>query len=406
MKKYGLLGEKLSHSFSPQIHKYFYDTPYELFEVEPEKVEEFIKGDNFTAINVTIPYKKTVIPFCSELSPVAKKLGSVNVLLKKENGQLYGDNTDYYGFLYMAQKASISFWDKKVLILGSGGSSAMVQCAAFDSGAKEIVVISRSGENNYENISKHFDADIIVNTTPVGMYPKTGVSPVELKSFKNVKGVLDLIYNPAKTKLLLDAESLKIHCANGLSMLCAQAKKAAEIFTSEKYDDKMIDSIADDISLETKNIVLVGMPGSGKTTIGMEIAKKSGREFLDTDEIITKRFEKPSDIIKNSGEDAFRKIETEILAEVSKLSGKVISTGGGIVTREENYNLVKQNSIVFFIEKDIESLVTSDRPLSQREGVYALWEKRKNLYEKFADVKIKNENISETTEKIREVCKI
>lgn len=407
MKKYGLLGAKLSHSFSPQIHSYFYKNPYELFEIEAEKVEEFVKGDNFSAINVTIPYKKTVIPFCAELSDTAKRLGSVNVLLKKENGSLFGDNTDYYGFLYMAEKAGISFAGKKVLVLGSGGSSAMVQCAASDRGAREIVVISRSGENNYENISKHFDADIIVNTTPVGMYPANGEAPIELENFKNCKGVLDLIYNPSKTALLLKAEENGTAFSNGLSMLVAQAKRAAEIFTGEKYNDEIIDKITEDISFETKNIVLIGMPGSGKSTVGKLLAKKIDREFLDTDEIIAEKFDLPANIIKEKGEAEFRKIETDVLKDACKMSGKVIATGGGAVTREENYNIIKQNSIVVFLNRHINRLETKGRPLSQREGIEKLYESRIKLYKKFADKEIafETELPDEIISKIKEILR-
>ncbi len=401
------MGEKLSHSFSPQIHKYFYDNPYTLFEVESEKVEAFLKGDNFDAINVTIPYKKTVIPFCSELSETAKKVGSVNTLLKREDGTLFGDNTDYFGFSYLAEKNGISFKDKKVLILGSGGSSLMVQCVAKDKGAKEIIVVSRSGENNYENISRHYDAEVIVNSTPVGMYPKNGAAAIELKNFTHCEGVLDLIYNPAKTKLLLDAEKIGIPAANGLLMLVAQAKRAAEVFSFVEIENSLIEKITEEISKQTKNIVLIGMPGCGKSTIGAVLSKKLGREMLDTDALIKEKAGKtPADIINESGEEAFRKIETEVLAEATKLSGKIIATGGGIVTREENYNLVKQNSTVVFLDRDVNLLATNGRPLSQKNGVLKLYESRIKLYRKFADITVKSEKIEETALKIKEMLNL
>ena len=407
MKKYGCIGKKLTHSFSKEIHAKLAGYEYELIELSEDEIADFFTGKDFSAINVTIPYKKTVIPFCAELSDTAKRLGSVNVLLKKENGSLFGDNTDYYGFLYMAEKAGISFAGKKVLVLGSGGSSAMVQCAASDRGAREIVVISRSGENNYENISKHFDADIIVNTTPVGMYPANGEAPIELENFKNCKGVLDLIYNPSKTALLLKAEELGIPFSNGLSMLVAQAKRAAEIFTGEKYNDEIIDKITEDISFETKNIVLIGMPGSGKSTIGKLLAKNFGREFLDTDEIIAEKFDLPANIINLKGEAEFRKIETDVLKDACKMSGKVIATGGGAVTREENYNIIKQNSIVVFLNRHINRLETKGRPLSQREGIEKLYESRIKLYKKFADKEIafETELPDEIISKIKEILR-
>jgi len=407
LRRYGLLGEKLSHSFSPQIHKYFYDYPYSLFEVDPCMVEGFIKGDNFSAINVTIPYKKTVIPFCDELSETAKKVGSVNTLVKRSDKTLYGDNTDYYGFSYLAEKTGITFKNKKVVILGSGGSSLMVQTVARDKGAREIVVISRNGENNYSNISLHKDCDVLVNTTPVGMYPNNGASPLDLSVFENLSGVLDLIYNPSKTALILQAEEMGIPCANGLLMLVAQAKRAAEVFNDTEYEASLIEKIAADIEAETKNIILIGMPGCGKTSVAAALARISGRQVLDTDALILEKAGRtPSEIITEDGEDAFRRIETEVLAEVSKLSGKIIATGGGIVTREENLNLIKQNSTAVFLDRDISLLATDDRPLSQKEGTRALYEKRIHLYRKFADITVKSEDINKTAETIKEMLKI
>lgn len=402
MRRYGLLGEKLSHSFSPEIHKYFYPDPYDLFEVEPCGVEAFLNEAPFDAINVTIPYKKTVMPFCSEISESAKRIGSVNTLVKRADGTLYGDNTDYYGFYTLAQKNNISFSGKKVLVLGSGGASQTAQAVAKDAGAREVIVISRSGENNYENISKHADGEIIINTTPVGMYPNCGKSPVDLSIFKNCIGVLDMIYNPSKTAFIMQAESLNIPCANGLLMLVAQAKKAAEIFTGEPLDDEICDKITSAIETKTKNILLIGMPGCGKSTVGKKIAEELSRKFVDTDTLIEEREgRKIPDIFASNGEEVFRKIETEVLAEVSKESGLVIATGGGIVTREENFPLAHQNSTVFFIDRDISELSSDGRPLSQKQGVKALYEARISKYRAFSDVVIKSGTIEENINKIK-----
>ena len=407
MRRYGLLGKKLSHSFSPQIHKYFYDDKYELFEVEEKRIENFLKSDCFDGINVTIPYKKVVMPYCDELSDIAKELGNVNTILKRADGTLYGDNTDYFGFLEMAKKSCISFCDKKVLILGSGGAGTTAKKVAIDEKAREVIVISRQGEDNYDNIKKHADADIIINATPVGMYPDNGKTPVKLKNFNKLCGVLDLIYNPSKTALILEAEELGIPCSNGLWMLCFQALRAAEIFSGNKYELSLVEKIVKDIEKETKNIILIGMPGCGKSTVGKALSKLLNTKMLDTDEIISKKTGKtPSEIIKADGEKVFRKIETKILEEVSKLSGMVIATGGGIVTREENLFLVKQNSYVVFLERELSLLECENRPISQKEGVSSLYEKRKDLYKKFSDITVKSEDIKKTAKKIKEMLNL
>ena len=407
MQTFGLLGEKLSHSFSPQIHKYFYNDPYSLFEVPQDKVENFIKEGDFSGINVTIPYKKTVIPFCSSLSDIAKEIGSVNTIVRKSDGTLFGENTDYYGFSYLAESTEIDFKNKKVLILGSGGSSLTAKTYARHKCAREIIVVSRNGENNYNNICLHYDSDIIVNTTPLGMYPNNGISPVNPSEFKNLSGVLDLIYNPLKTSLILKAEEMGIPSSGGLLMLVAQAKRAAELFKNTCFDDNIIKKIAFEMESKIKNIVLIGMPGCGKTSVSKALSSIIDREVLDTDVLIEKKCGKtPAEIITSKGEDAFRKIETEILSDISKASGKIIATGGGIVTREENYNLLKQNSIVFYLNRPIKDLATINRPLSNREGVMALYEKRKHLYEKFADIKLDCESIERTAETIKEMLKI
>ncbi len=402
--QYGLLGRKLKHSFSPQIHAFFYDTPYDLFEVEPEDVAAFMQSTHYDAINVTIPYKKDVIPFCTELSETAKKIGSVNTIVRRPDGTLYGDNSDYYGFSYLVKKSKVDVKGKKVIVLGSGGSSLTVWHVMHDLGASEIFVISRNGENNYQNIHLHHDAEIIVNTTPVGMFPKNGESPITLSDFKNVKVVFDIIYNPAKTKLLLDAETLGIPAFNGLPMLVAQAKKSAEVFCGQNIPDEKIDEIVQALERQTLNIVLIGMPGCGKSTVGKILSQKTGRDFLDTDTLIEKREKRAvPQIIAQDGIEAFRVKETEVLKDISKESGKIIATGGGIVTVKENLPLLRQNSIVFFIDRELNALSVKGRPLSQAKGVETLYNERIDLYKNFSNHTIDSRTTEENAEKIMEV---
>lgn len=402
MKRFGLLGEKLSHSFSPQIHGLLADYEYKLYEKSPSEIESFLTNSSLDGMNVTIPYKTTVIPYCSYLSDTAKKVGSVNTLIFKDGGW-HGYNTDYFGFVYMLKSAGICPKGKKVLVLGSGGASLTVREVLSDLGAKSVVIISRSGENNYDNIEKHFDADIIVNTTPVGMYPNNLVSPLSLNGFKNLCGVADLIYNPAKTKLLLDAESRSIPCTNGLSMLVAQAKLSAEIFLQTKIPDSKIDDITKKISDECKNIALIGMPGCGKSHIAALLSQSLGRPYVDIDSLIVSLEGDIEDIFKLKGEKYFRNIETTTLAEVSKRSGQIISTGGGCVTTEENYNLLRQNSTVFWLKRDIDSLPKDGRPLSKSVNLEDMYNLRKPLYERFCDYIIDNNDSPEkTVQKIKE----
>lgn len=400
--KCGLLGKTLKHSYSPQIHSLLASYGYELFEKSEDELKDFILNGDFDGINVTIPYKKAVIPFCDELSVTAEKIGSVNTVVKR-NGKIFGDNTDYYGFLATVKNSGISVENKKVIVLGSGGASLTVQAVLSELGAKEIIVISRNGNDNYDNISKHYDAEIIVNTTPVGMYPNTLISPIVLDEFKNCKAVFDLIYNPSLTKLLLDAKRLNIPCFNGLYMLVCQAAKSAEIFTEQTISEDKIKSVTNSLSLSMKNIVLVGMPSSGKTTIGKKLADCLNREFIDIDEQIEiKAKMKIPQIFKEGGESAFRKIETAVLSQFLKQSGKVISTGGGAVTIAENYDIIRQNSVVVWIKRDLNKLVRNGRPLSQNADFNEMYAIRSPLYEKFSDFSVENADINATLNEIKE----
>ena len=396
--KYGLLGEKLGHSYSPAIHALLGDYDYKLYECPKDKLDEFLTRRDFAGLNVTIPYKKAVIPHCAQLSPIAEKLGSVNVLIHRKDGTLYGDNTDAYGFAGMVAHSGIAVAGKKVLVLGSGGASATV-CAVLEQlGAASVTVISRSGENNYNNLDRHGDADVIVNTTPVGMYPNNGVSPLDLKGFPRCSGVLDILYNPARTALMLQAEELHIPCAGGLYMLVAQAKRTAELFLDTEIADSEIVRIRDLLARQMQNIVLVGMPGCGKSSIGTLLAEKLDRPFLDADAEIEKAAGMPiPEFFRLHGEDAFRELESRVLSSLSKRSGAVIATGGGAVLREENYAALHQNSTIVWLTRDLARLPIDGRPVSQATSLDALYAARKARYERFADHIIDNNGALDDT---------
>lgn len=398
---YGLLGEHLPHSFSPQIHLALGNHDYNLFEVAPENLEAFIKEHNFKGINVTIPYKKAVIPYLDVVSPEAQKIGAVNTITVLD-GKLYGDNTDYFGFVYMLEKSGISVKDKKTVVLGGGGASATVQAVLRDFGAKEVIVVDLNTENNYKNLYLHYDGEIIVNTTPVGMYPNNLKSLVNLDDFKNLSGVLDVVYNPLKTKLILDAEERNIPCSAGLSMLVAQAKKAHEIFFDTKIETTVCEKIENILKKQMCNIVLIGMAGCGKSTIGKVLAEKLNKGLVDTDQMIENVENMPiPEIIEKFGEVHFRNCENAAVNIAGKEKSQIIATGGGVITRPENYNSLKQNGIIVFINRDADLLPTNGRPLSQMHGVKALYEKRMPLYRQFADVEVDgNGTVEEVADRI------
>ncbi|MBE6550330.1 MAG: AAA family ATPase [Ruminococcaceae bacterium] len=394
--KCGLLGEHLGHSFSPQIHRELADYSYELFEVEPNGVENFVKNGTLDAYNVTIPYKKTVMPFLDVISQEALAIGSVNTVVRK-NGKLYGYNTDYFGFDHMITASGIEPKGKKAIVFGTGGASVTVCAVLRDRGVSELCVIGIE-DNTKENLIKHGDAQIIVNATPVGMYPKNLAAPVDLSLFPKCEGVLDVVYNPARTALLLDAEKRNIAYSGGLSMLVAQAVKAFEFFTGDKSEDGITDKILQSVAATTQNIILVGMPGCGKSTLGKLLAKKLDRPFFDADDEFTSTYGvTPANVITEQGEDKFRQMEHDILCELGKKSGAVISCGGGAVTREYNYEPLHQNGVIIFLERALENLSTHGRPLSQKSNVQELYAARIDKYHRFADIEIKSTEIPDKT---------
>lgn len=393
----GLLGRKLGHSYSPQIHRELGSYGYCLYEKEPWELEAFLTGGSFAGLNVTIPYKKDVIPYLDELSPVAKRLGAVNTIVRKPDGSLMGHNTDYFGFRYLVRRSGLTVSGKKVLVLGSGGASNTAVAVLEELGA-QVVIISRSGENNYGNLQLHADASVIVNTTPVGMFPNTGISPVDLGLFPRLEGVLDAIYNPARTRILLDGERRGLIAMNGLWMLVAQAKESAEWFTGKPIADDVIPKIHDSLRREMENLVLIGMPGCGKTTVGKLLAQATGKRFIDADQALEERVgRKITDIIPQEGEAAFRVMETETLAELGKQSGLVIATGGGCVTREENYDSLRQNGTIVWLTRSPDKLPTEGRPLSQAGKLEQMLEKRRPMYQHFADLTVSNDGKVEET---------
>lgn len=381
----GLLGRTLGHSYSPQIHAMLGDYSYTLYEKEPQELEHFLRSGEFDAINVTIPYKKDVLPYLDELDETARRLGSVNTIVRRGE-KLFGYNTDYYGFRSLVQRSGIVVENRKVLVLGTGGTSVTAQAVLTDLGA-QVVVISRSGENNYQNLDRHSDAQVVVNTTPVGMYPHTGVAPLDLKQFPLLEGVLDVIYNPCRTQLLLDAEALGLPCADGLWMLIAQAKQSSEYFTGQSLPDELIARVHHALHQQMQNLILIGMPGCGKTTLGRLLAAQTGKQFVDSDGVIANLAGKPvPQILLEDGEAVFRDWETQALTQLGMQSGLVIATGGGCVTRPENLPLLHQNGTIIWIQRELRQLPTDGRPLSQATTPQALYARREPLYRSFADL--------------------
>lgn len=389
MPNCGLLGEHLPHSFSPQIHRRLGEYSYKLIELPPEAVEDFFRRRDFDAVNVTVPYKKVAYAACETLSDTARAIGSVNTVVKRPDGSLYGDNTDAYGFEVLLTSAGIPVAGKNCMVFGTGGSSVTVCHVLKKLGAAEVRVVAHK-DNNKDYLRPYFaDTHVIVNTTPVGMYPKNGVSPVDLSDFTALCGVADLIYNPARTKLILDAEAMGIPAVSGLRMLVAQGVRAYEVFFDTKAREGVIEEILGELEEEVRNIVLVGMPGCGKSTVGRILAEKTGRELIDLDQRLVEKVGKSiPDIFAEGGERLFRRMESEVVEEVSKLTGKILATGGGVVTVPENIPNLRQNGLIFFINRPLEQLATDGRPLSKSGRLDEMAERRLPLYRGCADYEI------------------
>ncbi|MGI6028171.1 MAG: shikimate kinase [Candidatus Heteroscillospira sp.] len=389
---YGLLGEKLAHSFSPQIHTLLGCPGYGLMEVPKNELEAFMLRRDFKAINVTIPYKRDVMAYCAHIDGSAREIGCVNTIVNR-GGELWGWNTDFAGFLYMADRAGVDFAGAKVLILGSGGTSLTASAAVKSRGARDLVRVSRSGKVNYDNVALlHPDADIIVNTTPVGMYPNNGKAALELSIFKQLRGVLDVVYNPLKTALILQAEALGIPASGGLPMLVTQAVFAEEHFFGEKIPNEKYEEVLREIDAEKRSIILMGMPGCGKSSLGAELHRITGRDFIDLDqEIVREAGCSIPEIFAGQGEKAFRDMESTVLERASKQGGCIISLGGGSVLREENRAAIAQNGFVVYIRRDLNELPTDGRPLSKDSAALTeLLRQRHPVYSACADCVCEN----------------
>ncbi len=396
---FGLLGRKLGHSWSRPIHERLGSAPYGHIELEPDEVAPFIKADGWRGLNVTMPYKADAARAADERSPRVEALGAANTLVRREDGTVFAENTDVLGFSWMLERfcarelgrgAKAALSGKKALVLGSGGASQAIRASLAGVGA-DVVVVSRTGEDNYANLlDRNADAAVIVNTTPVGMYPNCPASPLTaetLAQMPGLLGVLDIVYNPCRTKICLDAERLGIPCETGLAMLVSQAFFASELFQGKKLDEALCEDILADLRRKTENIVLIGMPGAGKTSTGKRIARTLGRPFVDIDEAIAQKTGRTAaEIIEQDGEPAFRDVETQVTGEVASRSGLVVACGGGVVTRPQNRDLLRQNGHVVMLDRPLGELSSKGRPMSRAKGVEQLARERMDAYRSWADL--------------------
>lgn len=396
--KYGLIGKKLSHSKSPALHACFGNYDYELCELDENELDDFFAKRDFCGINVTIPYKIAAMKYCDTVSPEAEACGCVNTIIKQKDGTLYGDNTDWYGFYETLKELPYGIKNKKALVFGTGGASLAIKYALRRAEVGEIISISRSGENNYQNLSNHYDAEILINTTPLGTYPNDDTCPVNAAMFPRLEGVIDLTYNPPRTRFIQYASEHGIFGICGMKMLVYQGLRASEMFTNSEIDISLAEKAYRSCLDDMLNIVLVGMPGCGKTTQGKRLAEYYKMDFVDTDEELEKKHGRScSDIIKSCGEEYFRMLEADIIKQVSMRRKTVISTGGGAVILPENRRNLKKCGYVIHLLRSLDTLATSNRPLSKsKDDIYSLWEKRKGFYSDCSDVQIDTEHDADT----------
>ena len=396
---YGLIGEKLSHSWSAAIHEKLGSFPYQLHELSASELKGFLKDQPWRGLNVTIPYKKDACALSDSASENAHAVGAANTLVKDANGFITADNTDVYGFEYLVKSLKVNLSQKKVMVLGAFGGAGQAICYALKKGGAYVVGVSRNPHESssyvdcaitYDQLKLHYDANLLVNATPVGMFPHAGVSPLskeELSAFTSLQCVIDLIYNPLRSQLLLDAESLGILNANGLKMLVAQAARASSLFLGQEVSDSQIENISRELHASKENIVLIGMPGVGKTSTGEALAKLLNRPWVDTDLLIKQKAHcDAAAYLQTHGEAAFRRLEHEVIQKISSMSGVVISCGGGVVVTPSNYQLLRQNGKLVYLTRPLEQLVIAGRPLSQSVGVQELAAERLPLYEAWADI--------------------
>ena len=396
---YGLIGEKVSHSWSAEIHEKLGSFPYQLHELSASELTGFLKDQPWQGLNVTIPYKKDACALAESVSEDAQAIGAANTLVKDTNGFIAADNTDVYGFEFLLKSLKVNLIQKKAIVFGAFGGAGQAICYTLKKGGAYVVGVSRNPHESslyvdcaitYDQFKLHYDAHLLVNATPVGMFPHAGVSPLskeELSAFTSLQCVIDLIYNPLRSQLLLDAESLGILNANGLKMLVAQAARASSLFLKQDVSSSQIESISRELRASKENIVLIGMPGVGKTSTGEALAKLLNRPWIDTDFLIKQKAHcEAATYLQTHGEAAFRRLEHEVIQEISGMTGVVISCGGGVVVTPSNYQALRQNGKLVYLTRPLEDLAIVGRPLSERMGVQNLAAVRIPLYEAWADV--------------------